>query len=127
MSPARKQTSVPPERLVLYEQLIATLRDVEVKSNFGSAYTALNGNMFTMLSKHGLIGIRLPKAEREAFLQTYQAELFRGDPDWPPAKEYVAVPEALLADASTLHAYLEASYRYVQALKPKPTRKRPAT
>lgn len=122
-----KQTSVPPEQLALYERLIASLPGVEVKSNFGSAYTALNGNMFTMISKHGVVGIRLPKAEREAFLATYDADLFRGDPAWPPAKEYVAVPAALLTDARTLSPYLEASYRYVQGLKPKAARKRAAT
>lgn len=126
MPTPRKATSVPPEPLALYERLIAALPDVELKSNFGSAYTALNGNMFTMISKHGLVGIRLPKADREAFLAKYDAELFRGDPAWPPAKEYVAVPAALLAKTKDLLPYLEASYRYVQTLKPKAPAKRTA-
>lgn len=77
-----------------------------------------------MISKHGLVGIRLPAAEREAFLASHDAELFRGDPAWPPAKEYVAVPASLLEDTEALRPYIEASHRYVQTLKPKPAAKR---
>lgn len=122
-----KQVTVPAAELALYERLIATLPEIELKSNFGSAYTTLNGNMFTMISKHGVVGIRLPKADREAFLEEHDAELFRGDPTWPPAKEYVAVPAAMLKDTATLAPYLEASYRYVQTLKPKAPSRRTAT
>lgn len=124
MAGSAKNSPVPPEQLALYERLIATLPDVELRSNFSTAYTALAGNMFTMISKHGVVGIRLPKAEREELLARYDAELFRGDPAWPPAKEYVAVPPALLANTAELRPYLEASHRHVQTLKPKSPRKR---
>src|SRR5688572_29198750 len=93
---ATKKTSVPGDKLRLYERLIDTLDGIDTKSNFGSAYTVVNGNMYSMISKHGVVGIRLPSAEREAFLERYSTELFRGDPSWPPAKEYVAVPDELL-------------------------------
>ncbi len=111
------------DRLRLYEALLATIPEIEVKSNFGAAYTALIGNMYTMISKHGVVGIRLPSAEREAFLAQYDADLFRGDPAWPPATEYVAVPDWLLADTQALRPYLERSHAYVATLKPKRTRK----
>jgi hypothetical protein len=105
--------------VLLYQRLLDSVDGVDTKSNFGSAYTAVNGNMYTMISKHGVVGIRLPEPDRSAFLDKYSTELFRGDPAWPPAKEFVAVPEDLLADTMTLIPYLEASLRYVRTLKPK--------
>lgn len=42
-------------------------------------------------------------------------------------KEYVVVPDGLLKKTEELKATFEASYAYVSALKPKPTkRKKPA-
>jgi len=119
---ASKKVTAPPEKLALYQQLLDSVDDVDAKSNFGSAYTAFNGNMYTMISKHGVVGIRLPEPERTAFLEEFSTELFRGDPAWPPAKEFVAVPEDLLADTKMLTPYLAASLAYVQTLKPKPGR-----
>jgi hypothetical protein len=36
-------------------------------------------------------------------------------------KEYVAVPDDMLANTAELKPYLEISYSYVKSLKPKPT------
>lgn len=115
---ASKKVTAPADKVVLYERLLESV-GVDAKSNFGSAYTAVNGNMYTMISKHGVVGIRLPEPERSAFLKDYSTSLFRGDPAWPPAKEFVAVPDDLLADTDALKQYLELSLRYVQTLKPK--------
>jgi TfoX N-terminal domain len=103
---------------------IESVEGVEEKSNFGSAYTAVNGNMYSMISKHGVVGIRLPDGDRAAFMERYDADLFRGDPSWPPAKEYVAVPDDLLEDTESLRPYLEISYRYARSLKPKASKKK---
>ena len=59
----------------------------------------------------------LPESEREAFLERYDTELFRGDPEWPPAKEFVAVPDHLLANTKLLRPYLEKSFAYAKTLK----------
>ena len=49
----------PPEREVaLYEALIATHPEVERKGR-SSPYTSINGNMFTILSADGALGMRL--------------------------------------------------------------------
>ena len=116
---AVRKVVAPPEKVELYQKLLTSIKGIDTKSNFGSAYTAINGNMYTMISKHGLVGIRLPEPERSEFLSKYSTELFRGDPSWPPAKEFVAVPDDLLADTKMLQPYLETSLRYVKALKPK--------
>ena len=120
---AKKKTSVPPEKLALYQRLLEAVEGVEEKSNFGSAYTAVNGNMYSMISKYGVVGIRLPAEEREAFLDRYDTELFRGDPAWPVSKEYVAVPDAMLEDTGALVPYLELSLKHALTLKPKPTKR----
>ena len=116
---ATKKVSAPPDKLLLYRKLLDSVDGVDTKSNFGSAYTAINGNMYTMISKHGVVGIRLPEPERSAFLEEHLTDLFRGDPAWPPAKEFVAVPDDLLPNTAALKPYLELSLRYVRTLKPK--------
>ena len=119
----RKASSVPPGKLALYERLLASVPGAEGKANFGAGYTAIDGNMYTMISKHGVVGIRLPEPERSAFLERHHTELFRGDPAWPPAKEFVAVPDALLEDTAALRPTLERSLAYVRTLKPKPSKR----
>jgi hypothetical protein len=116
---AQKKVTAPPDKVALYRKLLATVEGVDTKSNFGSAYTAINGNMYTMISKHGVVGIRLPQPERDAFLAKHKTDLFRGDPSWPPAKEFVAVPDKLLSNTKALRPYLEKSLEYVRTLKPK--------
>lgn len=124
MARSPKKTSVPDEPLRLYQRLLERVPGVAEKSNFGSAYTAVNGNMYSMISKHGVVGIRLPDAERAASLEHYRTDLFRGDPAWPPAKEYVAVPDDLLDRTEELAPYLERSLQYALTLKPKATKRR---
>ena len=119
-----KKVAAPADKVELYMRLLDTVPEIDSKSNFGSAYTAINGNMYTMISKHGVVGIRLPEPERNEFLQRYSSELFRGDPSWPPAKEFVAVPEHLLETTEALTPYLESSLRYVKEMKPNPAKKR---
>ena len=121
MAAALKKTNVPEDRLQLYQSLLDSVPGVAEKSNFGSAYTAVNGNMYSMISKHGIVGIRLPEPERAAFMARYATDLFRGDPSWPPAKEFVAVPDDLLERTDELAPYLERSLAYALTLKPKAT------
>jgi hypothetical protein len=120
---AAKKTSVPEDRLALYRRLLDRVPAVAEKSNFGSAYVAVNGNMVSMISKHGVVGLRLPEAERGAFMDRSATDLFRGDPAWPPAKEFVAVPDDLLERTDELAPYLERALEYTLTLKPKPAKR----
>lgn len=120
---SKRKTNVPEDKLRLYERLIESVAGAETKSNFGSGYTAVNGNMYSMISKHGAVGIRLPEPERTEFIERYNTEVFRADPAWPPAKEYVAVPAELLKDTAALAPHLQRSFEYALTLKPKPTKK----
>ena len=51
MAAAQKKTNVPEDRLRLYQRLLESVPGVAEKSNFGSAYTAVNGNMYSMMER----------------------------------------------------------------------------
>lgn len=85
-------------------------------------YTSLNGHMFSYLSKEGKLALRLPAAEREAFLKEYKAKLCEAYGKVQP--EYVEVPDSLLSSTKELKKFFDSSYEYVGSLKPKPTTKK---
>jgi TfoX/Sxy family transcriptional regulator of competence genes len=109
------------EKLALYEKLVATNPDVQRKGDT-MPYTSLNGNMFSLLTKEGTLILRLAPEEQSAFLKKYKSKL--------PVqygtvmKEYVEVPDTLLAKTRELKKYFDLSYAYAQSLKPKPAKKK---
>jgi hypothetical protein len=46
-----KKTKITPEKLALYEKLIATNPKIE-RQGAANPYTSLNGNMFTYMDPH---------------------------------------------------------------------------
>src|ERR1700734_1092399 len=111
-----KKSAIPPEKLELYEKLIATNPKIERKGAV-HPYTSLNGHMFTYLDQTGTMGIRLPQDEVETFLKKYKTTLFKSY--GVVKKDYVTVPDGLLKNTKELKKYLEISYEYVKTLKPK--------
>jgi TfoX/Sxy family transcriptional regulator of competence genes len=75
--------------------------------------------MFSYLSKEGKLALRLPAVERGAFLKKYKSKLCEAY--GIVQKEYVEVPDSLLAATRELKKYFDCSYEYVASLKPKPT------
>lgn len=119
---AQKKSPIPAEKVEAYEKLVAMLPEVERKGA-DNPYTALNGNMFTLLhSPEGRLAIRLPEEEREKFLKKYKTKLFEAY--GAVMKEYVAVPDALLKKPKELQPYFVMSYEYAKTLKAKPTTKK---
>ena len=114
---AKLATVVSPDKLRLYEKLVATNPSVKRKGAT-VPYTSLNGHMFSYLSKDGKLALRLPPAEREAFLKKYKARLCEAYGKVQP--EYVEVPDALLASTRELKKFFDCSYEYAGSLKPKP-------
>lgn len=113
--------AVPPDKLELYEKLVATNPNIQRKGAT-VPYTSLNGHMFSYLSKQGKLALRLPAGDREAFLKKYKARLCEAYGVVQP--EYVEVPDSLLAATRELKKYFDCSYEYVSSLKPKPTTKK---
>ena len=108
----------PPDKLELYEKLVATLPEVECKGAT-VPYTSVNGHMFSYLSKSGTLALRLPPETRDAFLKKFKTTLCKQY--GVIQKEYVEVPDALLKKTSELKKYFAESFAYVSSLKPKPT------
>jgi hypothetical protein len=111
-----KTSKIPPDRLALYEKLVATIPEIERKGDL-HPYTSLNGHMFTYLNQTGTMGLRLPKEEVEAFLKKYKTTLFESY--GVVKKDYVTVPAAMLEKTGELKKYLAISVAYVKTLKPK--------
>jgi hypothetical protein len=113
--------AVAQEKLALYQKLVATNPKVELKGD-SVPYTSLNGHMFSYLSKDGKLELRLPAAERDAFLKEYKARLCEAYGRVQP--EYVEVPDSVLAATPELKKFFDLSYAYVASLKPKPAAKK---
>jgi hypothetical protein len=111
-----KKSKIPDDKLDLYNKLVKSDPRIERK---GAAhpYTSLNGHMFTYLDQAGILGIRLPADELEAFLKKYKTTLFRSY--GVVKKDWATVPDSLLKNTRELRKYLGMSYEYAKTLKPK--------
>jgi hypothetical protein len=114
--PAAKKPGVPPEKLALYDKLVASNPEIERKGAT-NPYTSHNGHMFTHLSPPGTLAIRLPPGEVEPFIKKYKTKLF--ETYGVVKKDWVVVPDSLLRKTAELRKYFEMSYRHAQTLKPK--------
>ncbi len=119
--PTAKKTTASIPKVELYDKLIVTISKIERKGA-ANPYTAVNGNMFTLLHQSSRLAIRLPEDKRQEFLKKYKTTLFEAY--GAVMKEYVAVPDALLKNTRELKKYLEFSYEYAKTLKPKPSKKK---
>ena len=121
---ASSRPGIPNAKIALYEKLIATNPDVERKGDT-NPYTSHNGHMFTHLAPPGTLAIRLAPDDVAAFLKKYKTKPFEAY--GVVKKDWVVVPDALLAKTSELRPYFERSFAYVKSLKPKPSaKKKPA-
>jgi TfoX/Sxy family transcriptional regulator of competence genes len=116
-----KAVAKTTDKVALYDKLIAMRPEIERKGD-ANPYTAVNGNMFTILVGSEKLGIRLPEEERAKFLKKYGTTLLEAY--GAVMKEYVAVPDGLLKKTKELTRFLDLSYEYAGALKPRPTAKK---
>lgn len=121
MAAAKKKSTDSTGKVAMYDKLIATIPALERKGA-ANPYTAVNGNMFTLLHQSATLAIRLPEGKREEFLKKYKTKLFEAY--GVVMKEYVTVPDALLKNTKELQKHLAASYVYAQTLKSKPSKKK---
>ncbi|HEY7736564.1 MAG TPA: hypothetical protein VH813_07195 [Candidatus Limnocylindrales bacterium] len=116
-------STIPADRLAIYDRLVSTQAGVERKG-VTVPYTSINGHMFSFLTPTGSLALRLGPADRETFRTRHGAHLHEAH--GTVMKEYVAVPDALFADTDALAPSFAASLAYVSGLKPKPTTRRKA-
>ncbi len=115
---SKRSDQVPTDKLALYKKLIDAHPEIELKGGLKLPYTSYQGNMFSMLTKAGKVGLRMGKAERESFIAKHDSKLLVTY--GTIMKEYVQVPDHLLEDTDELMPYLDQSYAYVKTLKAKP-------
>jgi len=110
----------PPERLELYERVVATIEAVERKGAT-MPYTSRNGHMFSFLDPSGSMALRLSTSDRDAFLAQYRSTLV--EQHGRVMQEFVLVPDHLLERTDELAPWLTRSHDWIGTLKPKATKR----
>ena len=108
----------PPDRLELYELVVATIDAVERKGAT-MPYTSRNGHMFSFLDPTGAMALRLSASDRAEFLSTYSSTL--AEQHGRVMQEFVVVPDDLLERTDELAGWVARSHDWIGTLKPKPT------
>lgn len=94
--------------------------DLTFRSMFGGLVAYADGKPLASLSNVGL-ALKMIGGERDAMLALPGAEPLRYEPDQPPSKSYVLVPEAMLSTPDELASWVR---RSVANLPAKRVRKR---
>jgi TfoX/Sxy family transcriptional regulator of competence genes len=115
-------TKSPPELVAVFGQIIAARPMAETRKMFGYPAAFANGQMFASLFGDNFI-LRLPDAEREAFIQQQGTHLFEPMPG-RPMREYVVVPPSMVKSRSQLDDWLGKAMAYAQSLPPKAVKAR---
>ncbi len=101
----------------LYAELVDETPDLELKGK-KSAYTSMNGNMFSFLGDTAL-AFRLGKARRREFLEQHPDSVVVSYDT--VMKDYVGVPPGILEDPVALRDLWAETMANARALPPKPT------
>ncbi|MHA1553385.1 MAG: TfoX/Sxy family protein [Alphaproteobacteria bacterium] len=84
-------------------------------------YTSMTGNMFSFIADDGRLCLRLSTAGCDAFNQAHgTGPVLQYN---RVMRDYVTVPDALLADSTALSRVFDSAVANARTLKPKPTRR----
>ena len=83
-------------------------------------YTSVNGNMFSFLDKEGNLNVRLGAQSLEDYLTKFKT--VQSVQHGVVMKEYLVVPDKVVASAKELKKWMDMSLRYANSLKPKKAR-----
>jgi hypothetical protein len=117
---AKAKYTGPPEKLELYETLVASVEGVERKGA-ANPYTSRNGQMTSFLDKAGEVSIRLDETDREEFIERYDSRI--SVQYGSQMKEFVVVPDDMLEAMDEVKDWFARSWDWVGTLEPKPTKK----
>jgi TfoX/Sxy family transcriptional regulator of competence genes len=106
----------PQELMDLFANVMPGPPAVQRKM-FGYPAGFVNGNMFMGLFQNDII-LRLPESHRQEFLNVDGAKIFEPMPG-RPMREYVAVPQRVMADKKKLASWVSRALEYGASLKPK--------
>ncbi|MEM8689041.1 MAG: TfoX/Sxy family protein [Pseudomonadota bacterium] len=104
-----------------YKRAVSAHDGIEIKGA-KTAYTAINGNMFSFVDDENRLCLRFSEERKAAFNQEHGTRdvvqygaVMRG---------YIAVPDELLSDDDQLKALFAESLQFAATLKPKPSKKK---
>lgn len=104
------------KNLDAYEELVSNFPDVD-RLGKTMPYTSINGHMYSFLTDRGTLGLRLAEEDRMSFMVSFHAELMIQHNR--VMKEFVEVPEDIVADVDLMVDWFEKSLEYTTSLKPK--------
>ena len=110
------------EAVALYEKLLDTHPEIERQGANKLPFTSTNTWMYSMVSKDGRVGLRLPKEKRAEFDEKYKTGQYKNY--GANIREYSEVPPDLLEKTEELAPWLVISHEYTKSLKPKPAKKK---
>jgi len=126
--PAKKRvmpkfTKAPDSMVALFTTATAKLPGIETRKMFSYPAAFINGNMFSGLFQSSMI-LKLAEADRDECSREFGAKPFEPMPGRAMG-QYIVVPEKVLQSPSLLDAWLRKSHRYVAAMPPKESVKKP--
>lgn len=113
---AKAKYQGPPERLELYEELVASVEGVERKGA-ANPYTSRNGWMTSFLDKEGEVSIRLGAEEIEQFIDRHDSRI--SHQYGRQMKDFVVMPDAMLEDPELAREWFTKSWGHAGTLEPK--------
>jgi TfoX/Sxy family transcriptional regulator of competence genes len=84
--------------------------ELTFKPMFGGIMAYAEGKVFASLSDVGL-AFKLSGADREDLLAIPGSKPLRYEPDQPPSKSYVVVPDDMLSDLASLRVWISRSFK----------------
>ena len=95
--------------------------ELTLRAMFGGLMAYAAGRPFASLSDMGL-ALKISGAARDELLALPGSAPLRYEPDAPPSKSYVVVPEGMLGDPTALREWIERSIASLGTARPKAKR-----
>ncbi len=110
-------TKSPQSLIDLFDKSVPSGTSVSRHKMFGYPAAFANGNLFVGLHQNDFI-IRLSEKDRARFSAEFGERRFEPMPG-RPMREYVRLPDELLADPRRRAAWINLSQQYAEAIAPK--------
>ncbi|WP_213286297.1 TfoX/Sxy family protein [Bradyrhizobium sp. sGM-13] len=112
-------TKSPQSLIDLFDKSVPPGANISRRKMFGYPAAFANGNLFIGLHQNDFV-MRLSEKDRARFSAEFGERVFE-PMKGRPMREYVRLPEELLADAEKRASWIDLSLRYAEAIAPKVT------
>jgi TfoX/Sxy family transcriptional regulator of competence genes len=112
-------TKSPQSLIDLFDKSVPPGANISRRKMFGYPAAFANGNLFIGLHQNDFV-MRLSEKDRARFTTEFGEQIFE-PMKGRPMREYVRLPEELLADADKRASWIDLSRQYAEAIAPKST------